>query len=99
MLWSTTPKYHLALGGKRTGENPTGRAKFGTKRSRIVDGKGVPFGMTVGAANKHEMNMTKATLKSMVIHRPEPTARAKQHKCLDKGYDFPEVYELLLDYA
>ena len=43
--------------------------------------------------------MTKATLKSMVIHRPEPTARTKQHMCMDKGYDFPEVYELLLDYA
>jgi hypothetical protein len=25
----------------------------------------------------------------------EPTIRSKQHMYLDKGYDFPEVYELL----
>jgi putative transposase len=55
--------------------------------------------VSVDAANKHDMKMTKSTLKSIVIHRPEPTARAKQHMCMDRGYDFPEVYELLLDYA
>jgi putative transposase len=41
------------------------------------------------------MKMTKATLQSIVIYRPEPPIRLKQHMCLDKGYDFPEVYELL----
>jgi putative transposase len=87
------------LGEKSTGANPTDRAKSGTKRSIVVDGKGVPLGISVDAANKHDMRMTKSTLKSIVIHRPEPTARAKQHMCMDRGYDFPEVYELLLDYA
>ena len=46
-------------------------------------------------ANRHDMKMTKATLQSIVIYRPEPTIRFKQHMCMDKGYDFPEVYELL----
>jgi hypothetical protein len=41
------------------------------------------------------MKMSKATLQSIVIYRPEPTIRSKQHMCLDKGYNLPEVYELL----
>jgi hypothetical protein len=35
------------LGGKSTGPNPTDRSKSGTKRSLLVDGKGVPLGMIV----------------------------------------------------
>ena len=90
---------HL-LGEKGTGANPTDRAKSGTKRSMIVDGKGVPLGITVDAANRHDMKMTKTTLQSIVVHRSEPTAsRAKQHMCMDKGYDYPEVYELLEEYG
>ena len=69
------------------------------KRSVLVDGKGVPLGITVDAANRHDMKMTKATLQSIVVHRPEPTIRLKQHMCMDKGYDFPEVHELLEDYG
>jgi len=45
------------------------------------------------------MKMSKTTLQSIVICRPEPTIRSKQHMCLDKGYDFPEVYELLEEYG
>ncbi|MGA9316983.1 MAG: IS5 family transposase [Nitrososphaeraceae archaeon] len=87
------------LGGKKTGPNPTDRAKSGTKRSILVDGKGVPLGVSVDGANRHDMKMSKATLQSIVIYRPEPTIRSKQHMCLDKGYDFPEVYELLEEYG
>ena len=77
----------------------TDRAKSGTKRSILVDGKGVPLGVSVDGANRHDMKMTKATLQSIVIYRPEPTIRSKQHMCIDKGYDFPEVYELLEEYG
>jgi putative transposase len=45
------------------------------------------------------MKMTKATLQSIVIDRPEPTVKSQQHMCMDKGYDYPEVYELLEDYG
>ena len=89
---------HL-LGEKSTGPNPTDRSKSGTKRSILVDGKGVPIGVSVDGANRHDMKMSKATLQSIVIYRPEPTIRSKQHMCLDKGYDFPEVYELLEEYG
>ncbi len=90
---------HL-LGEKSTGPNPTDRSKSGTKRSILVDGKGVPIGVSVDGANRHDMKkMSKATLQSIVIYRPEPTTRSKQHMCLDKDYDYPEVYELLEEYG
>lgn len=87
------------MGEKSTGPNPTDRAKSGTKRSILVDGKGVPLGVCVDGANRHDMKMTKATLQSIVIYRPDPTIRSKQHMCMDKGYEFPEVYELLEEYG
>jgi putative transposase len=45
------------------------------------------------------MKMTEATLKSIVIDRPEPTVISQQYMCMDKGYDYPQVYELLEDYG
>ena len=39
-LWMVLLQRHL-LGEKGTGANPTDRAKSGTKRSMVVDGKGV----------------------------------------------------------
>ncbi len=87
------------MGGKSTGPNPTDRSKSGTKRSILVDGKGVPLSLSVDGANRHDMKMSKATLQGIIIYRPEPTIRSKQHICLDKGYDFPEVYELLEEYG
>jgi len=97
-LWMVLLQKHL-LGEKSTGPNPTDRSKSGTKRSILVDGKGVPIGVSVDGANRHDMKMSKATLQSIVIYRPVPTIRSKQHMCLDKGYDYPEVYELLEEYG
>jgi putative transposase len=54
------------LGEKSTGPNPTDRPKSGTKRSLLVDGKGVPLGITVDGTNIHDMKMTQATLQSML---------------------------------
>ena len=89
---------HL-LGEKGTGPNPTDRAKSGTKRSLLVDGKGVPLSVSVDGANRHDMKLTKSTLQNVVINKPEPTIKSKQHMCMDKGYDYPEVYELLEEYG
>ena len=69
------------MGEKGTGANPIDRFKSGTKRSIVVvDGKGVPLGITVDAANRHDMKMTKATLQSIVVHRLKPTTKLKQHR-------------------
>ena len=47
-LWMVLLQRHL-LGEKGTGANPTARDKSGIKRSMVVDGKGVPLGITVDA--------------------------------------------------
>ncbi len=88
---------------KSTGSNPTDRSKSGTKRSLLVEGQGIPIGITIDGANRHDMKMTRTTLQSIVIHRPLPSSssslKLQQHICLDKGYDYPEVYELLEKYG
>jgi hypothetical protein len=70
------------LGGKSTGPNPTDRAKSGTKRSLLVDGQGIPIGITVDCANRHDMKMTSGTLQSLAICRPESTLKTHQHTCV-----------------
>jgi putative transposase len=76
-----TLQRHL-LGEKGTGPNPTDRAKSGTKRSLLVDGKGVPLSVSVDGANRHDMKLTKSTLQNVVINKPEPTIKSKQHMCM-----------------
>jgi putative transposase len=36
---------------------------------------------------------------SIPIERPEPTAEQPHGLCLDKGYDFPRVYELAAEFG
>ena len=90
------------MGEKSTGTYPTDRSKSGTKLSLLVDGQGIPLGITVDGANRHDMKMTKATLQSIVVFRPSSSSTTntqQQHICRDKGYDYPEVYELLEEYG
>ncbi|MGH2411467.1 MAG: IS5 family transposase [Chloroflexota bacterium] len=79
------------LGGKKTGPNPTDRGKGGAKRSLLTEGGGVPIGMAIDGANRNDMKLVQATLESLVVERPQPTADQPQGLCLDKGYDFAEV--------
>ena len=59
------------MGEKSTGPNPTDRrSKSGTKRSILVDGQGIPLGITIDGTNRHDMKMIRATIQSIVIHRP-----------------------------
>lgn len=41
------------------------------------------------------MKLVEATLTAMVVERPHTTAAQRQHLCLDKGYDYPQIRELL----
>ena len=85
--------------GKKTGPNPTDRAKGGVKRSLLTDGAGVPLGIAVDGANRNDFKMARATLESIPIARPEPTAEKPQGLCLDKGYDYEEVRALLAEFG
>lgn len=64
------------------------------KRSLLSEGNGVPIGLAVEGANRHDMKMTKETLESIPLRRPEPTKDKPQGLCLDKGYDYDEVRDL-----
>jgi putative transposase len=61
------------LEGKKTGPNPTDRAKEGTKRSLLCDGSGIPLAVCVEGANRHDMKLVEETLESILAPRPEPT--------------------------
>ncbi len=87
------------MAGKKTGANPTDRGKSGTKRSLLTEGHGVPIGLVVDGANRHDMKLTEATSQSVVIKRPEPTLEHPRNVCLDKGYDYPQVRELVESYG
>src|SRR5271166_4449595 len=78
-----------ALGGKKTGKNPTDRGKKGTKKSLVTDGDGGPLGVVIAGANVLERRLLAATIESIVVERPEPTKDEPQHMPLDKGYDNP----------
>jgi putative transposase len=72
------------LGGEATGPNPTDRAKLGTKRSVLTEGKGVPIAIVISGANKHDVKLLEKTLDATIIQKPD---EVKQHLCGDKGYD------------
>lgn len=80
--------------GKKTGPNPTDRAKRGTKRSLLVDGQGVPLAVAVGGANVPDFKLARETLENVNIDQPEPTPDEPQGLCMDAGYDYQEVREL-----
>ena len=86
------------LGGAGTGSNPTDRGKKGTKRSLLTDAKGIPLSIVVDGANRHDKMLVKETLDSIIIERPSLDERI-QNICMDKGYDYPDIRELVKDYG
>jgi putative transposase len=85
------------LGGQGTGANPTDRGKKGTKRSVLTDGNGIPLSIVVDGANRHDKKLVKGTLDAIVIQRP--SHKIVQNICMDKGYDFPDIRELVKEYG
>ena len=85
--------------GKKTGPNPTDRGKLGTKRSLLVEANGIPIGLTFSGANTHDKRLVEKTLESIPVERPKPTGESTQNVCLDKGYDFPDVRELVYQWG
>lgn len=85
--------------GKKTGGNPTDRGKRGTKRSVLTEAAGIPIGLEVAGANRNDLGLARATLESIPINRPEPTPAEPQGLCLDKGYDYQEVRDLLVEFG
>lgn len=45
------------------------------------------------------MKLVKETLSSVPINRPKPTKDSPQGLCLDKGYDYDEVREIVEEFG
>ena len=61
----------------------------------MCEAAGVPVGLAVAGANRHDMKLVRETIRSIPIRRPRPTRKRPQGMCLDKGYDYKEVRLLL----
>ena len=86
------------MGGK-TGPNPTDRSKSGVKRSVLTEANGVPVGLAVDGAHRHDMKLVWATVDSIPVPRPPHSPGQPQGMCLDKGYDYDEVRETLQEFG
>ena len=59
----------------------------------------MPIGLAIEGANRHDMKLVRATIESIVVERPEVTEEAPHGMCLDKGYDYDEVREILAEFG
>jgi putative transposase len=71
-------------GGQAAGPNPTDRAKYGTKRSLVTDASGIPIGVVIDGANRHDAKLLEPTLTTLRIAVP---VGVRPGVCLDRGYD------------
>ena len=65
----------------------------------MTEGHGIPIGLAIDGANRNDMKLVRATLESIAVKRPEPSETEKQNMCLDKGYDYNEVREILAEFG
>ncbi|MGY2746960.1 IS5 family transposase [Arthrobacter sp. UYCu723] len=82
-------------GGEAAGRSPVDRGKQGTKRSLLVDGKGIPLHTEVAPANRHDSPLLRPTLEGLSrfgFHLPEDIT---VH--LDAGYDSAKTRDLLTE--
>jgi putative transposase len=75
-------------GGKKTGKNPTDRAKSGTKKSLLVEAQGGPLAAVIAGANIPDCKLLDETIRAIVVQRPDPET-VEQNLCLDAGFDNP----------
>jgi len=65
----------------------------------LTEAHGIPVALAIDGANRHDMKLVKATLEDLKLDRPQPTAALPQGLCLDKGYDYDEVRELVAEFG
>lgn len=85
------------LGGEATGPSPVDRAKAGTKRSVLSDGRGAPLAVVAAGANVPDQRLALETLDVLNGLRPQKVVKRVHHLCVDAGYDYDEVITGMLD--
>jgi putative transposase len=64
----------------------------------MTEAAGIPVSVAVAGANRHDMKLVGETLENIQIERPQPTPEKPQHMCMDKGYDYQEVRDLVEEF-
>ena len=73
------------VGGEKVGKHPTERGKIGAKRRVLTEGGGVPIGLAVEGAHRHDFTMVRETIERIPVQRPAPTPATPQGMGWDKG--------------
>lgn len=65
----------------------------------LTEAHGIPIGLAIDGANRHDSKLVRATINAIVAERPEPSDEQPQGMCLDKGYDYAAVREILEEFG
>ena len=79
-------------GGEMAGRNPVDRGKGGIKRSMVVDACGIPLGIVIAPANRHDAPLLDDTLNTLQPLGELPD-RTSVH--LDRAYDSDATHQKL----
>ena len=75
--------------GPQTGPNPTDRAKLGSKRHLICDGRGVPLAIQLTSANQNDSQQITSLVDALPVLQGRCGRPRHRPDCLlgDRGYD------------
>ena len=87
--------YRAVFGGVLTGKNPTDRAKKGSKRHLLVDGKGTPLAVRITGAQRNESLLAMPLLDDVPLIRQPRGGRRRRPDALygDRQYGTPRNRE------
>lgn len=84
------------LGQEKTGKSPVDRKKLGTKRSIIVDKKGVAIECALGEGNQHDSKLFDASIRSIPACVRQPF---NKEMYLDSAYNSKVIRVILFNYG
>jgi hypothetical protein len=79
-------------GGEKAGRSPVDRGKQGIKRSMVVDACGIPLGIVIAPANRHDSPLLSDTLNTLQLFGELPDQTSVH---LDRAYDSVTTREKL----
>ena len=93
------PEHPRRFWGVLTGKNPTDRAKKGTKRHLLVDGRGTPLAVRITGAQRHDSLEALPLLDDIPLLRQRRGGRRRRPKSAygDRAYGTPRNRKGLKD--
>jgi len=65
----------------------------------LTEASGVPVGLAIDGANRHDSKLVEQTLQSIPVQRPQASKTQAHNICMDKGYDYDEVRDLVEEFG